>query len=198
MLTRSDHLSPVSLLSLESLKTPQEKHKGSTTGGISLPIANAALRKPFETREANQVYPINSKPDDRSMRMAQASVKRQKEKSTRSAQANFDPLVNTQEATLASVASIAGPSGLNLGGLLKQHPALFSRLRTRPVTTLQSYEKRSRSYSSGSCGTSRLTRGRCSTNLTHSPWLAKVVGKSNILHPSSLHCSTLLAGPQRR
>jgi hypothetical protein len=60
------------------------------------------------------------------MRRTQASVKRQKEKSTRSAQANFDPLVNTQEATLASVASIAGPSGrIHLGGLLKPTPCFI-------------------------------------------------------------------------
>src|SRR6266496_3277848 len=62
----------------------------------------------------------------------------------------------------------------------------------------QFYAKRSRSYCSGSCGTSRLTRGRCSTYLTRSPWLPKVVGKSNIPHPSLMHSSTLLGGPQRR
>jgi hypothetical protein len=57
----------VSLLSLESLKTPQEKHKDSWSRQLVeflSQLANAALRKPFETREANQVYPINSKPDE--------------------------------------------------------------------------------------------------------------------------------------
>jgi hypothetical protein len=39
---------------------------------------------------------------------------------------------------------------------------------------------------------------RCRPYLTHSPWFPKVVGKSNIDHPSSMHSSTLLDGPHRR